>query len=65
MKKDLAMYPKYRDAYVRAFDKMLKEMEKAGLGNKTYWTSGEDVMRWWVGDDPNQITLEDYMGELI
>lgn len=27
--------------------------------------TGEDVMRWWVGDDPNQITLEDYMGELI
>lgn len=65
MKKDFARYPRYRDAYVRAFDKMLKEREKAGLENKIHWTSGEDVMRWWVGDDPNQITLEDYMGELI
>ena len=21
----------------------------------------EHVMRWWVGDDPNQITIDDYL----
>ena len=25
------------------------------------WTSGEAVMRWWVGDDPMQMTWEDYL----
>lgn len=25
----------------------------------TNWETGEEVMRWWVGDDPRQITLED------
>lgn len=25
----------------------------------TTWETGEEVMRWWVGDDPRQITLED------
>ena len=24
------------------------------------WQTGEDVMRWWCGDDPRQITLADY-----
>lgn len=65
MKKDLAQYPKYRDAYIRAFDKMLKAREENGLKSNKYWTSGENVMKWWVGDDPNQITMEDYMGELV
>lgn len=26
----------------------------------TMWQLSESVMRWWVGDDPNQMTLEDY-----
>ena len=24
----------------------------------------ESVFRWWVGDDPNQITMLDYMKEM-
>lgn len=27
--------------------------------NTSEWCDGEHVMRWWVGDDPNQITLSD------
>lgn len=34
--------------------------EQAGLTNNGSWRDGESVMRWWVGDDPNQMTLEDY-----
>lgn len=61
MKADFEMYPKYRAAYVRAFDRMLEEREKAGFVNTGAWSDGEHVMRWWVGDNPNQITLSDYM----
>lgn len=64
MKRDFLLYPKYRAAYVRAFDRMLKAREEAGLKNKETWRDGESVMRWWVGDDPNQITLSDYLGEM-
>lgn len=63
MKRDFEQYPKYRAAYVRAFDKMLQEREKAGLTTDGTWSDGEHVMRWWVGDDPNQITLFDFMDE--
>lgn len=61
MKADFELYPKYRAAYVRAFDRMVIEREKAGLINTGSWIDGEHVMRWWVGDDPNQITLNDYL----
>ena len=58
-KKDLAKYPKYRENYVRAFDRMLNRMIESG--KKTTWKTGEYVMRWWVGDDPLQMTMEDYL----
>lgn len=63
MKKDFEQYPKYRAAYVAAFDRMLKAREEAGLINRKEWCDGEHVMRWWVGDDPNQVTLFDFMEE--
>lgn len=60
MKRDFAKYPKYRALYVRAFDKMLLARKDAGLKTDETWSDGEHVMRWWVGDNPQQITLFDY-----
>lgn len=57
MKKDLIEHPKYRDNYLRAFGRMLKSREAAGLVNID-WESPEDVMMWWVGDDPRQVRFE-------
>lgn len=59
MKSEFARYPKYRLNYVRAFDRMLKIRAQKGLPNRVNWHTGEDVMHWWVGDDPRQITLDD------
>lgn len=44
---ELERYPKYRQAYLRAFGKMLEERDKAGLD--TGWETAEDVMEWWTG----------------
>jgi len=57
-KKELQEYPKYKAAYIRAFDKMLLEKPK-----ETIWKSGEDVMEWWINGgnktiDPNQMGFE-------
>lgn len=60
MKRDFAKYPKYRALYVRTFDKMLLARKEAGLETDEAWSDGEHVMRWWVGDNPQQITLFDY-----
>lgn len=60
-KKQFARWPKYRAAYVRAFDKMLDARKDAGLRVDDNWTDGEAVMRWWLGDDPEQMALEDIL----
>lgn len=64
MKRGFELYPKYRLNYVRAFDRMLQKRIEDGIPARG-WKTGEDVIRWWVGDDPNQITLDDYFKELI
>ena len=57
MKSDFSKYPKYRALYVKAFDKMLANRKITN--GKTDWKTGEDVMRWWVGDDKREISPED------
>jgi len=52
-------YPKYKELYIRAFDKMLKNPDK-----KFDWQSGEEVFDWWTSEkaetiDENQLTFFD------
>lgn len=54
MKSDFEKYPKYRDNYIKAFDRMLLNMPDK---SNVTWQSGLDVYKWWVGDDPNQLSL--------
>lgn len=28
------------------------------------WQNGEDVMKWWVGDDTNQLSLFDVLEDV-
>ena len=63
MKREFERYPKYRANYVKAFDRMIEHQKRRGKFKDGSWQTGEDVMRWWCGDDPRQITLNDY--ELI
>ena len=50
-------YPKYKQAYIRAFDKMVKR--RMELGKPTSWKTGSDVFNWWVGEDVAQVSFED------
>ena len=45
---DFERYPKYRNLYVMAFDRMIKRRTERGLPPYENWSCGEDVMRWWV-----------------
>ena len=58
-KRELVMYPTYKRAYLRAFDKMLKRREECGLETPEKWSTPEMVMAWWLEDDPFQISLEE------
>lgn len=44
--KEMAEYPKYKQAYINAFDEMLKRREAHGLENK--WKNGQEVFEWWI-----------------
>lgn len=54
-------FPKYKEAYIRAFDKMIAERKKRG--KETQWECGEEVFLWWMQDNNvvGQINLFDFM----
>lgn len=39
-------WPKYREQYIRTFDRMITARKEAGL--PTEWKTGEEVMQWWI-----------------
>lgn len=41
--KEFADYPTYKQAYIKAFDRMLKNYD-----GKETWKNGEDVFNWWI-----------------
>lgn len=57
-------YPKYKENYIKAFDRMLEERKRKGLPFRRYaFKNGEEVMRWWLGENPNQVRIEDILKE--
>jgi phosphoadenosine phosphosulfate reductase len=53
--KEFSDFPKYKDAYIRAFDRMISEIkidiEKKGRKKEDVlknWADGEEVFRWWI-----------------
>ena len=59
--KEFADFPKYKQSYIRAFERMLNVREEKGL--ETKWKTGEDVFRWWMNDDNlvGQMELSDFI----
>lgn len=53
MQKEFADFPKYRDAYVRVFDRMIAKRIELGKGIDSRWASGEELLKWWIGDKSN------------
>ena len=56
-------YPKYKENYIRAFDRLIKKRKERGMVCK--WETGEDVFRWWTQDDTikGQITIAEWMNK--
>ena len=44
---ELNRYPKYKENYIRVFDKMLVERKEKGLACNS-WKTGLDVYNWWI-----------------
>lgn len=61
--KEFSDYPKFKENYIRAFDRMNKKRKERGM--VCNWENGEDVFRWWTQDDTikGQITIAEWMKE--
>lgn len=62
MQKEFERWPAYRANYIKAFERMLKIRQKNKLA--TEWETGEDIMTWWLGGDPNQMTIDKWLKEV-
>lgn len=65
MKRDFIRYPKYEKLYIKAFDRMVEARKEKGLETRASWRNGKDVMKWWVGDDPMQLSMFDEESEVF
>lgn len=50
MKRDAERWPQYAKAYTEAFQRMIDKRIADGIETKR-WTTGEDVMKWWLQED--------------
>lgn len=63
--KEFADFPKYKQMYINAFDRMLKVRKSRGLEGK--WKNGEEVFIWWMEDKniPGQMSFEKDFPEVL
>lgn len=46
---EFAQYPKYKQLYIQAFDKMVEARKQRGL--KNMWENGLKCFKWWMEDE--------------
>lgn len=44
-------YPKYKDLYIHAFDRMVLARKESGLKCIDKWKDGKSVFKWWMEDE--------------
>lgn len=57
---EFSRYPKYKENYIKAFDRMLLRRDEKVYDRKS-WVNGEAVFKWWMEEDLNQIKFEDLL----
>lgn len=65
--REFARYPKYKQAYIRAFEKMLEYRKQCGNKDIMDWKNGQGVFDWWMEDKniDGQYSMEFKGAELI
>ncbi len=59
---EFVRYPKYKAAYIAAFDRMIEERRRRGK-TTGLWETGRDVYHWWMEDGtiPGQLELKEFL----
>ena len=45
---EFEIFPKYKEMYLKAFEKMLNARNERGLTNNANWETANDVFEWWL-----------------
>ena len=54
-----ARWPKYYQAYLRAFDRLAKYRNENGMNEgETNWKSGQEMMDWWLEQDSKDTAMD-------
>ena len=56
---EFAVYTRYMQLYIHAFDRMLQKRVANNKSIKMTWQSGYDVFRWWMEEDFRQVEFSD------
>lgn len=66
---EFIIWPKYKQAYIRAFDRMLEERRRRGkmAGGMRWGDNGVDIFNWWMESNvlPGQEVLEEFREDLL
>lgn len=62
-RREFERWPKYKELYLRTFDRMLAERARRGL--PTAWKTAQEVFDWWMEIAPNVIPGKIRMDELM
>ena len=60
---EFAMFPKFKAAYIRSFDRMMEERKRRGKAENCNWGhDGVDIFHWWMDDGviPGQEVLNGF-----
>ena len=60
---EFAMFPKFKAAYIRSFDRMIEERKRRGKAENCSWGhDGVDIFHWWMEDGvmPGQEVLDGF-----
>lgn len=60
---EFAMFPKFKAAYIRSFDRMMEERKRRGKAENCAWGhDGVDIFHWWMEDGvmPGQEVLDGF-----
>ena len=60
-KKEFSRYPKFKEQYIRTFNRMLENRRNAGM--PCTWKTGEEVMDWWCDEKAKQETPDNPIWE--
>ena len=65
MMKEFAEYPKIKNAYIRAFQRMIDKYDDDKKRKMKDWKTGQDVFDWWTerwkNEVKGQMSLEDFI----